>query len=104
MCCPRLSLLAGSISRESPRPKRETGPSANRTMSEAKASKVPSTQPGPPPAKAAATETRLAGHLGHLTPEEQKAFEEFKKISADKGFYTPATANTKASHDDGTLV
>lgn len=67
-------------------------------------SRVPSAQQGPPPANAAATETRLIGHLGHLTPEEQKAFDEFKKISAEKGFYTPATADTKASHDDATLV
>lgn len=73
-------------------------------MVEGKSSKPPSIQNAPPPAKAAAIETRLAGHLGHLTAEEQNAFEKFKKISAEGGFYTPATADTKASHDDGTLV
>ena len=73
-------------------------------MAEEQASKVPSAQHGPPPAKAAAIEARLAGHLGHLTPEEQEAFDDFKRISAEKGFYTPATADAKASHDDGTLV
>ena len=68
-------------------------------------SKVPSIQKhGPPSAEAAAIETRLAGHLAHLTDGEQKALDDFKKISAEKGFYTPPTANAKASHDDGTLV
>ena len=74
-------------------------------MTAEKLSKVPSVlQHGPPPAEAAATEARLAGHLAHLTPREQEAFDEFKKLSAQKGFYIPQTANTKASHDDGTLV
>ncbi len=73
-------------------------------MVDAKASGVPSAQMGPPPAKAAAIETQLAGHLGHLTAEEQTAFDEFKKKSAAEGFYTPATADTKASHDEGTLM
>lgn len=67
--------------------------------------KVPSIpQPGAPPAESAAIETRLAGHLGHLTGAEQTSFEEFKKLSTEKGFYTPATAGTKASHDDGSLM
>ena len=61
-------------------------------------------QQGAPPPEAAAIEARLVGHLGHLTASEQTAFEGFKKISSEKGFYTPATADTKASHDDGTLM
>ena len=40
---------------------------------------VPQNQRGPPPADAAKAETRLKGHLGHLTKEEESAFEEFKK-------------------------
>ena len=59
---------------------------------------------GPPPPEAAKAETRLKGHIGHLTPAEQSAFEDFKKLCAKEGYYTPQTANGKASHDDGTLV
>ena len=65
---------------------------------------VPQNQRGPPPADAAKAETRLKGHLGHLTKEEESAFEAFKNLSIKEGFYTPATAETKASHDDGTLM
>jgi hypothetical protein len=65
---------------------------------------VPKDQQGPPPAEAAKAETRLKGHLGHLTPEEEKALEQFKKISIKEGFYTPATDEARASHDDGTLM
>lgn len=61
-------------------------------------------QHGPPPAEAASAETRLKGHVGHLTAQEESAFEEFRKLAAKKGFYTPATDDKKASHDDGTLV
>ncbi len=59
---------------------------------------------GPPPAEAASPETRLRGHLGHLTPQEDTAFDEFKTLAAKEGFYKPATDITKASHDDGTLM
>ncbi len=59
---------------------------------------------GPPPPEAANAETRLKGHIGHLTPAEQSAFEDFKKLCAKEGYFTPQTANGKASHDDGTLV
>lgn len=59
---------------------------------------------GPPPPEAAKAETRLKGHLGHLTAEEESAFNQFKNLCAKGGFYTPRTADGKASHDDGTLV
>lgn len=65
---------------------------------------IPKDQHGPPPAEAAAAETRLKGHLGHLTREEQIAFDSFKVLCAKKDFYTPATTDAKASHDDGTLM
>ena len=65
---------------------------------------VPTDQHGPPPAEAASAETRLKGHVGHLTAAEESAFEEFRKLAAKEGFYTPATDEKKASHDDGTLV
>ena len=59
---------------------------------------------GPPPPEAANAETRLKGHVGHFTPAEESAFEQFKQLCAKEGYYTPSTATTKASHDDGTLV
>ena len=65
---------------------------------------LPSNQHGPPPAEAAAAETRLKGHLGYLTAQEDTSLEEFRKLAADSGFYTPATDDKKASHDDGTLM
>lgn len=65
---------------------------------------VPTDQHGPPPAEAVAAETQLKGHLGHLTTQEETAFEEFRKLTAKAGFYTAATDDEKASHDDGTLM
>lgn len=59
---------------------------------------------GPPPPEASNAETMLKGHIGHFTREEASAFEEFKKLCAKEGYYTPHTADGKASHDDGTLV
>ena len=57
-----------------------------------------------PDAAAAKAETRLKGHLGHLTKEEQAAFVAFKELAAKGGYYIPATAASKASHDDGTMM
>lgn len=59
---------------------------------------------GPPPAEAASAETRLKGHLGHLTSQEESAFEDFKVLAAKEGFYKSATDTIKATHDDGTLM
>lgn len=64
----------------------------------------PDEQHGPPPPDSAKAEYRLKGHLGHLTPEEEKSFEEFKVLAAKEGFYKPASDDIRASHDDGTLV
>lgn len=65
----------------------------------------PSQDPhGPPPAEAASAETRLQGHLGHLTAQEESALAEFKRLAATAGFYKPITDQGQASHDDGTLV
>lgn len=44
------------------------------------------------------------GHLGHLTPEEEEAFKNFKLLCAEKGVYKPADGETPASHDDATLL
>ena len=77
----------------------------NKTMGGEKLTPVVSAQQqGPPPAEAASSELWLKGHINHFTQAEQKAFDEFKKLCTDKGHYTPATADKKASHDDGTLV
>ncbi|KAL8966058.1 MAG: hypothetical protein Q9183_003537 [Haloplaca sp. 2 TL-2023] len=59
---------------------------------------------GPPPASAATEQSRLKGHLGHLTPQEETALTEFKKLSADAGYFRPETDTQPASHDDGTLI
>ena len=47
--------------------------------------------------------TTFAGQLGHLTPEEEKSFVEFKQLCAENGIYTLAEAGEdgkQASHDD----
>ena len=59
---------------------------------------------GPPPPEAANAETRLKGHIGHFTAAEESAFEQFRQLCAKEGYYTPQTANGKASHDDATLM
>ncbi|KAL8995638.1 MAG: hypothetical protein Q9188_006761 [Gyalolechia gomerana] len=59
---------------------------------------------GPPPLSASSEQTRLKGHIGHLTRQEEAALVEFKKSSAEQGLYRPETSTQRASHDDGTLV
>lgn len=41
------------------------------------------------------------GHLGHLTPEEEKAFQDFKAFVQEKGLYRPGPP---PSHADSTLL
>ena len=65
---------------------------------------IPAEQQAPPTAESASAETRLRGHLGHLTKEEETALQNFKELSSKAGFYTPETEKHKASHDDGTLM
>lgn len=51
------------------------------------------------------TPTRsFAGHLGHLSPQQEAALDAFKSSLADAALYTPPTDTTKASHDDPTLL
>lgn len=70
----------------------------------------PSEQPQNDPvasASAAAGTEWLAGHLHHLTDEQQGKLEEFKKLCAEKGYYKAAGedgGNGKASHDDATVL
>jgi len=50
----------------------------------------------------------LAGHLHHLTPEQEGSLQEFKTLCAERKYYTPAVdqadGTTTASHDDATLL
>ena len=45
------------------------------------------------------------GHLGHLSPEEEAAFKNFKVLCAEKGYYKPGNGeDVDATHDDATLL
>ena len=45
------------------------------------------------------------GHLGHLTAEEETAFQKFKTLCAEKGYYRPgAGKDDLPSHDDPLLL
>ncbi|KAJ5495338.1 hypothetical protein N7539_000454 [Penicillium diatomitis] len=52
----------------------------------------------------------LAGHLHHLTPEQEAKLEEFKKVCAEHKYYTPAVVAadgveaSPASHGDATML
>ncbi|PGH19672.1 hypothetical protein AJ80_03827 [Polytolypa hystricis UAMH7299] len=46
----------------------------------------------------------LAGHLNHLTPEQEEALESFKAVCIEQQLYTPAKDEVRASHDDATLL
>ncbi|KAF3395936.1 SEC14 cytosolic factor [Penicillium rolfsii] len=52
----------------------------------------------------------LAGHLNHLTPEQEEKFVEFKGVCAERKYYTPAVEAAQgveavpASHDDATML
>ncbi|KAJ5947662.1 hypothetical protein N7466_000677 [Penicillium verhagenii] len=61
-------------------------------------------------ATAAAGTAWLAGHLHHLTPEQEEKLVEFKTVCTERGYYTPAVASAEgveekpASHDDATIL
>ena len=45
------------------------------------------------------------GHLGHLSPEEEAAFKNFKVLCAEKGYYKPGNGKDEdPSHDDPLLL
>jgi hypothetical protein len=45
------------------------------------------------------------GHFGHLSPEEEAAFKNFKVLCAEKGYYKPGNGeDADATHDDATLL
>ncbi|KAH7085604.1 CRAL-TRIO domain-containing protein [Paraphoma chrysanthemicola] len=45
-----------------------------------------------------------AGHLSHLSDNQQKQLDSFKQICQDANYYTPASGVKDASHDDETLL
>lgn len=45
-----------------------------------------------------------AGHLSHLSENQQAQLAEFKRISQEAGYYTPAAGAQQASHDDETML
>lgn len=47
----------------------------------------------------------LAGHLNHLTPEQEQKLVEFKALVEKKGYYKPKKEGTDVpSHSDATLL
>lgn len=45
-----------------------------------------------------------AGHLAHLSDNQQEQLDAFKKICLEQNYYTPGTAEKDPSHDDETLL
>lgn len=45
-----------------------------------------------------------AGHLSHLSDNQQAQLDEFKRISQAAGYWTPGVAGQAASHDDETML
>jgi hypothetical protein len=46
-----------------------------------------------------------SGHLGHLSPDEEAAFKNFKALCAENGYYDHGNGdNQPPSHDDATLL
>ncbi|PYH48769.1 SEC14 family lipid-binding protein [Aspergillus saccharolyticus JOP 1030-1] len=46
----------------------------------------------------------LAGHLHHLTEDQEQKLEEFKKLCEQNGYYRPERDGEKASHGDATML
>ncbi|KIN00216.1 hypothetical protein OIDMADRAFT_125307 [Oidiodendron maius Zn] len=45
------------------------------------------------------------GHLGHLTPEEEEALNNFKALCQENGYYSPGNGDSEPpSHDDATML
>ncbi|KAE8167795.1 SNase-domain-containing protein [Aspergillus tamarii] len=63
----------------------------------------PKNDPVASASQAAGTEW-LAGHLNHLTEDQEKKLQEFKKLCEENGYYKPASDKEAASHDDATIL
>jgi hypothetical protein len=46
----------------------------------------------------------FAGHLNHLTQQQENQLGKFKSILYDQGLYRPGAQGQPASHDDQTLL
>jgi hypothetical protein len=46
----------------------------------------------------------MAGHLGNLTAQQERAFSTFKENLIKANLYTPRSENHEASHNDPTLL
>jgi hypothetical protein len=45
------------------------------------------------------------GHIGHLTTDEQNAFNNFKDLLTERGLYkSPSDTDEYGTHDDATLL
>lgn len=55
-------------------------------------------------ASQAASDAWLAGHLHHLTEEQEGKLTEFKKFCEKEGYYKPGVDGGKPSHDDATML
>ncbi|KAF7589942.1 hypothetical protein BBP40_003481 [Aspergillus hancockii] len=63
----------------------------------------PKNDPVASASQAAGTEW-LAGHLNHLTEDQEKKLQEFKKVCEENKYYNPESEAEKASHDDATML
>ncbi|KAL3492747.1 CRAL-TRIO domain-containing protein [Aspergillus germanicus] len=55
-------------------------------------------------ASQAASDAWLAGHLHHLTDEQEGKLTEFKAFCEKEGYYNPGGEGEKPSHDDATML
>ncbi|KAL4866803.1 hypothetical protein BDV12DRAFT_172285 [Aspergillus spectabilis] len=55
-------------------------------------------------ASQAASDAWLAGHLNHLTEEQEGKLTEFKQLCEKEGYFKPGGEGEKPSHDDATLL
>lgn len=45
-----------------------------------------------------------SGHVGHLSPDQEKAFSVFKDILTKADLYRPQHSDARPAHDDSTLL
>lgn len=46
----------------------------------------------------------LAGHPNHLTEQQEKSLQDFKKLCEENGYYKADAGEGKPSHDDATML
>ncbi|RAH73064.1 SEC14 family lipid-binding protein [Aspergillus aculeatinus CBS 121060] len=83
------------------------GSKSTPTKAESDASSNDATDPKNDPVAAAsqaAGTAWLAGHLHHLTEDQEQKLEEFKKLCEQNGYFRPERDGEKASHADATML